>query len=43
MLRHHLLKVALADGVRHIPADAQQDNVPLKMTAFELDHYRLTR
>src|SRR5277367_262858 len=35
---HHLLELAVADWVRHIPAHAPEDDLPLKMTAFEIDH-----
>ena len=36
---HHLLELAVADRVRHIPAYTPKDDLPLKMTAFEIDHY----
>jgi hypothetical protein len=35
---HHLLELAVADRVRDIPAHAPEDDLPLKMTAFEIDH-----
>jgi hypothetical protein len=35
---HHLLELAVADRVRHIPAHAPKDDLPLKMTAFEIDY-----
>jgi hypothetical protein len=35
---HHLLELAVADRLRHVPAYAPQDDLPLKMTAFEIDH-----
>ena len=35
---HHLLKLAVADRIRHIPADTPKDDLPLKMTAFDIDH-----
>jgi len=35
---HHLLELAVADRVRNIPAHAPEDDLPLKMTAFEIDH-----
>ena len=31
---HHLLELAVADRVRHIPAHAPEDDLPLKMTAL---------
>jgi hypothetical protein len=35
---HHLLELAVADRIRHIPAHAPEDDLSLKMTAFEIDH-----
>ena len=35
---HHFLELAVADRIRHVPADAPEDHLPLKMAAFELDH-----
>ena len=35
---HHLLELAVADRVRHIPAHTPKDDHPLKMTTFEIDH-----
>jgi len=38
-LFHHFLKLAVADRIRHLPADTPQDDVPLKMAALELDRH----
>jgi hypothetical protein len=35
---HHLLELAVADRIRHIPAHAPENDLSLKMTAFEIDH-----
>ena len=35
---HHLLEPAVADRIRYVPAYASQDDLPLKMTALEIDH-----
>jgi hypothetical protein len=35
---HHLFELAVADLLCHIPARAPEDDLPLKMTAFEFDH-----
>ena len=43
VLCHHFLKLTVADRIGHIPANAPQDDVPLKMTALELDHRPLAR
>ena len=40
---HHLLKLAVADRVRHIPTDTPKDDLPLKMTALEIDHREALR
>ena len=37
-LFHHFLELAVADRIRHVPAHAPQDHLPLKMAALELDH-----
>jgi hypothetical protein len=37
-LLHHFLNVTLVDRIRHIPADAPQNDIPFKVTAFEFDH-----
>jgi hypothetical protein len=36
-LFRHFLELAVADRIRHKPADVSQAHVTLKMTAFELD------
>jgi hypothetical protein len=41
VLLHHFLELAVADRIRHIPADCPEDNVPLEVTALELDHRML--
>jgi hypothetical protein len=33
---HHLLELAVPDRVRHIPPHAPEDDLPLKMAAFEI-------
>jgi hypothetical protein len=38
-LVHHFLELAVADRIGHVPADAPQDHLPLKMAALELDHH----
>jgi len=35
---HHLLKLAVADRVSHIPADTPKDHLPFEMATLELDH-----
>jgi hypothetical protein len=37
-LFHHFLELPIADRIGHIPADAPQDYLTLKMAAFELNH-----
>ncbi len=34
-LQHHLLQIAVAQGVAQVPTHAQQDDVRLEMTPFE--------
>jgi hypothetical protein len=36
-LLHHFLDLAVADWMRHVPADAPQNNVPFKRTAMRSD------
>src|ERR1044072_3731142 len=38
---HHLLELTVADRICEVPAHAPEDDVPLKMAAFEVDHRRL--
>jgi hypothetical protein len=33
---HHLLELAVADRIRHVPTHAPEDDLPFKMTAFEI-------
>jgi hypothetical protein len=33
-LCHHFLELTIADRIRRVPADAPQDYIPFKMTAF---------
>ena len=40
-LSHHFLDLPVADRICHIPADAPQDDIPLKMAALELDRHLL--
>ena len=35
---HHLLELAVADRIRHVPTHAPEDDLSLKMNAFEIDH-----
>ena len=35
---HHLLELAVADRIRHIPAHAPEDDLSPKTTAFKIDH-----
>src|SRR3954471_2254790 len=35
---HHLLELAVADRIRHIPAHAPEYDLPLKMTSLEFNH-----
>src|ERR1035438_4998510 len=37
-LFHHFLELPIADRIGHIPADAPQDYLTLKIAAFELNH-----
>ena len=37
-LFHHFLKLTITDPIRHLPTDAPQDRLSLKMAAFEFDH-----
>jgi hypothetical protein len=34
---HHFLELAITDRVRHVPPDTSQDDILVKMAAFELD------
>ena len=34
---HHLLELSIAYRIRHIPAHTPEDDLSLKMTAFEID------
>jgi hypothetical protein len=43
VLFHHFLKLAVADRICHVPADGPQDDVPLEVTALELNHRLLFR
>ncbi len=41
---HHLLKLAVADrSDGHIPTETPKDDLPLKMTALEIDHREALR
>jgi hypothetical protein len=40
-LGHHLLKVPQAQPIGQVPAHAQQDDRPVELSAFELDHLHL--
>ena len=40
-LPHHLLDLAVAQRIRHLPANISQDDVTLEVAAFELDRHRL--
>ena len=40
-LFHHFLELAVADRIRHVPADTPQDDIPFKMAALELDRHLL--
>jgi len=40
---HHLLELAVTDRTRHIPTHAPKDDLPFKMTAFEIDHCGASR
>jgi hypothetical protein len=33
-----VVELAVADRIHHVPACAPQDDLPFKMTAFEIDH-----
>src|ERR1700678_2066936 len=35
---HHLLELAVADRIRHVPTHTPEDDLPCKMTGFEIDH-----
>jgi hypothetical protein len=37
---HHLLQVAIAQGIRHIPSHARQDNISLEMGPLKAHHDR---
>jgi hypothetical protein len=43
VLLHHFLELAVADRIRHIPADSPQDDDLLEVTVLELDHRLLVR
>ncbi len=34
-LQHHLLQIAVAQGIAQIPPDTQEDDVGLEMTPFK--------
>jgi len=38
---HHLLELTVADRICDVPAHAPEDDVPLKMAAFKIDHREL--
>ena len=40
---HHLLELAVADRIRHLPTHAPEDDLSLKMIAFEIDHREALR
>ncbi len=40
-LTHHLLKLAVADRISHIPPHTPQDDIPLEVTALEVNRHRL--
>ena len=40
---HHLLELTVADRICDVPAHAPEDDVPLKMAAFKIDHRGLSR
>jgi hypothetical protein len=40
-LSHHLLKLAVADRIGHIPPHTPQDDIPLEVAALEVDRHRL--
>src|SRR5262249_52992423 len=37
-LPHHLLELPIRNRIGHIPPDAPQDDVPLKLASLEVDH-----
>src|SRR5262245_42354842 len=37
-LTHHLLELAIGNWIRYVPPHPPQNDVPLKLTAFEVDH-----
>src|SRR5205823_390870 len=39
---HHLLELTVADRICDVPAYAPEDDVPLKMAAFKIDHRGLS-
>ena len=39
---HHLLELTVADRIGDVPAHAPEDDVPLKMAAFKIDHRGLS-
>src|SRR5690349_11110895 len=41
-LFHHLLELTVADRICDAPAHAPEDDVPLKMAAFKIDHRELS-